>query len=202
MPKLKAAKAAVKKCASHPEEEPINMKLFVRAVPNIFQECLNNPHWKRAFFHTLSHALYVSDHPFTDWTLGSSTLLETIQVMFDISFTTLHTHSAYMTLLWKWYGLCGCDPHIANLCLCLNSLMIKWRLKSRRSQVMYLHWWSSSLWVPSLRTDQKRSRTIPTGLCGLVGQHITKLLSQCLVHSKGMNQTTQWVLLSIRISYS
>ena len=65
------------------------MKPLVRAVPDIFWECLNDPCWKGCFLHTLSHALYISEHPFTDWTLGSSTLLETIQVVFNISFTNI-----------------------------------------------------------------------------------------------------------------
>jgi hypothetical protein len=37
----------------------------------------------------LTHTLYISDHPFTDWTWGSSKLLETIQTVFDLSFTNM-----------------------------------------------------------------------------------------------------------------
>ena len=37
----------------------------------------------------LTHALYISDHPFTDWAWGSSKLVETIQTVFDLSFTNI-----------------------------------------------------------------------------------------------------------------
>lgn len=53
------------------------------------QECLNDPRWTRTFLQTLSHALYVSNHPFTDWTWGSVVLLKTLQGVFDISFPNI-----------------------------------------------------------------------------------------------------------------
>ncbi|KAH8977283.1 hypothetical protein EDB86DRAFT_3092671 [Lactarius hatsudake] len=41
------------------------------------------------FLPTLSHALYITDHPFTDWTWESNTLLQTIQNVFNISFPNI-----------------------------------------------------------------------------------------------------------------
>jgi hypothetical protein len=95
IPKLKAAKAVkaatVKKYASNSEEEPIiNVKhTATRASSDIAQECLNDSRWTRTFLQTLSHALYISDHPFTDWAWGSGALQKTIQAVFDISFANI-----------------------------------------------------------------------------------------------------------------
>ncbi|KAH9168954.1 hypothetical protein EDB89DRAFT_1825933, partial [Lactarius sanguifluus] len=52
--------------------------------------------WTCIFLPTLSHALYISDHPFTDWTWESSALVETVQVAFELSFTNIsYMLSAY-----------------------------------------------------------------------------------------------------------
>ncbi|KAH9046380.1 hypothetical protein EDB83DRAFT_2523371 [Lactarius deliciosus] len=53
------------------------------------QQCLDDSRWTRIFLPTLSHALYISDHPFTDWTRESSALVETVQVAFELSFTNI-----------------------------------------------------------------------------------------------------------------
>jgi hypothetical protein len=37
----------------------------------------------------LSHALYVSDQPFTDWTLGSPIFLQTVQLAFNVTFMNI-----------------------------------------------------------------------------------------------------------------
>ncbi|KAH9083726.1 hypothetical protein EDB83DRAFT_2309653 [Lactarius deliciosus] len=39
--------------------------------------------------HFLSHALYISDHPFTDWTWDTGTLVKTIQMVFKLTFTNI-----------------------------------------------------------------------------------------------------------------
>ncbi|KAF8262142.1 hypothetical protein EI94DRAFT_1886678 [Lactarius quietus] len=79
--KPKAVKTTAKKKVLCVEEVPVDVK------PST--ECLDNPHWTRTFLPTLSHALYISDHPFTDWTWQSSTFLETMQAVFDMSFTNI-----------------------------------------------------------------------------------------------------------------
>ncbi|KAH8977244.1 hypothetical protein EDB86DRAFT_3092825 [Lactarius hatsudake] len=53
------------------------------------QQCLDDSRWTCIFLPTLSHALYISDHPFTDWTRESSALVETVQVAFELSFTNI-----------------------------------------------------------------------------------------------------------------
>ncbi|KAH9027183.1 hypothetical protein EDB85DRAFT_1893108 [Lactarius pseudohatsudake] len=84
-PKSKATKATVKKGASFKSlESP-----FVGACPDIAQECLDDLHWTRVFLPTLSHALYITDNPFTDWTWESNTLLQTVQNVFNLSFTNI-----------------------------------------------------------------------------------------------------------------
>jgi hypothetical protein len=58
------------------------------AHPDISQECVNDPCWTNVFLPTLSHLLYISEHPFTSWTWGS-TLLQTVQTVFKLSFTNV-----------------------------------------------------------------------------------------------------------------
>ncbi|KAH9160393.1 hypothetical protein EDB89DRAFT_1914798 [Lactarius sanguifluus] len=80
--KSKAVKAIVKK----------DGKCFTEAQPDthpdIARQCLDDSHWTRIFLPTLSHTLYISDHPFTDWTRESSALVETV-VTFELSFTNI-----------------------------------------------------------------------------------------------------------------
>ncbi|KAH8980200.1 hypothetical protein EDB86DRAFT_2813877 [Lactarius hatsudake] len=68
-------------------------KRFTEAQPNthpdIARQCLDDSRWTRIFLPTLSHTLYISDHPFTDWTRESSALVETVQVAFELSFTNI-----------------------------------------------------------------------------------------------------------------
>ncbi|KAN0134486.1 hypothetical protein V8E53_007632 [Lactarius tabidus] len=59
------------------------------ARPDISRQCLNDVRWTHVFLPTLTHTLYISDHPFTDWTLGSSKLVETVQTVFDLSFSNI-----------------------------------------------------------------------------------------------------------------
>ncbi|KAH8979527.1 hypothetical protein EDB86DRAFT_3140234 [Lactarius hatsudake] len=81
--KSKAVKAIVKK----------DSKRFTEAQPDthpdIACQCLDDSCWTRIFLLTLSHTLYISDHPFTDWTRESSALVETVQVTFELSFTNI-----------------------------------------------------------------------------------------------------------------
>ncbi|KAF8259013.1 hypothetical protein EI94DRAFT_1790722 [Lactarius quietus] len=70
------------------EEVPVDVKPST-VHRDIAQECLDNLRWTHTFLPTLSHALYISDHPFTDWTWESSTFLETTQAVFDMSFTNI-----------------------------------------------------------------------------------------------------------------
>ncbi|KAH9013111.1 hypothetical protein EDB85DRAFT_2098465 [Lactarius pseudohatsudake] len=86
-PKSKATKATVKKGASFKSLE--SPKPFVGACPDIAQECLDDPRWTRVFLPTLSHTLYITDNPFTDWTWESNTLLQTVQNVFNLSFTNI-----------------------------------------------------------------------------------------------------------------
>ncbi|KAH8985195.1 hypothetical protein EDB92DRAFT_2029478 [Lactarius akahatsu] len=81
--KSKVVKAIVKKdskCVTEVQSD---------THPNITCQCLDDSHWTRIFLLTLSHALYISDHPFTDWTRESSALVETVQVAFELSFTNI-----------------------------------------------------------------------------------------------------------------
>ncbi|KAH8979306.1 hypothetical protein EDB92DRAFT_390067 [Lactarius akahatsu] len=81
--KSKAVKAIVKKdskCVTEVQSD---------THPDITHQCLDDSRWTRIFLPTLSHALYISDHPFTDWTRESSALVETVQVAFELSFTNI-----------------------------------------------------------------------------------------------------------------
>ncbi|KAH9169308.1 hypothetical protein EDB89DRAFT_1908727 [Lactarius sanguifluus] len=81
--KSKAVKAIVKKDDKHfTEAQP-------DTHPDIARQCLDDSRWTRILLPTLSHALYISDHPFTDWTRESSALVETVQVAFELSFTNI-----------------------------------------------------------------------------------------------------------------
>ncbi|KAH8990664.1 hypothetical protein EDB86DRAFT_3080297 [Lactarius hatsudake] len=88
-PESKATKATVKKGASFKSLESPKPFVGLGACPDIAQQCLDDPRWKRVFLPTLSHALYITDHPFTDWTWESNTLLQTIQNVFNISFPNI-----------------------------------------------------------------------------------------------------------------
>ncbi|KAH9061737.1 hypothetical protein EDB83DRAFT_2315525 [Lactarius deliciosus] len=81
--KSKAVKAIVKKDSKHFTEAQPNTH------PDIAHQCLDDSPWTCIFLLTLSHTLYISDHPFTDWTRESSTLVETVQVAFELSFTNI-----------------------------------------------------------------------------------------------------------------
>jgi hypothetical protein len=91
-PKSKVAKAVkeatVKKRALNSEEECVIDKPAARYF-DIAQECLNDDRWKRVFLQTLSHKLYISEHPFKDWAWGSGSIRKTVQAVFDISFTNI-----------------------------------------------------------------------------------------------------------------
>ena len=107
VPKLKAAKTTEKEKALYMQEVPVNREPST-VRHDIAQECLKDPCWTRTFLPTLSHALYVSDHPFTDWTWESSTFLETMQAVFDMSFTNIsYTHGPQDCLLKK-----VCPTHV------------------------------------------------------------------------------------------
>ncbi|KAF8263106.1 hypothetical protein EI94DRAFT_1807763 [Lactarius quietus] len=58
------------------------------ALPDISQECLNNPHWTHTFLPTLSHTLYNSESLFTSWAWNFA-LLQTVQKVFDLSFSNI-----------------------------------------------------------------------------------------------------------------
>ncbi|KAI9453673.1 hypothetical protein BJY52DRAFT_1225494 [Lactarius psammicola] len=85
--KLKAAKAVVKKDASL--KGHVSGKRVTEAHPDITRQCLDDTCWTRIFLPTLSHALYLSDHPFSDWAWESSALVKTVQCVFDLSFTNI-----------------------------------------------------------------------------------------------------------------
>ncbi|KAI9452657.1 hypothetical protein BJY52DRAFT_1190152 [Lactarius psammicola] len=92
LPKLKAAKSTVKNGTSYKGQEPGQPS--TEAWTDVTNQYLSDPRWTRIFLPTLSHTLYISDNPFTDWTWDSSTLVKTIQVVFNLSFTNVsHTLS-------------------------------------------------------------------------------------------------------------
>lgn len=82
-------KAAVKNNVFCLEVEHSHVNPFARAGSNITQECLIDLHWTCTYLQTLSHMLYVSNHPFTEWSWGFNALLKTLQGAFDISFTNI-----------------------------------------------------------------------------------------------------------------
>ena len=79
----------VKNTAFCLEGECSHVNPFARACSNIAQECLIDPRWTRTYLQTLSHVLYVSDQPFTEWSWGSDALLKTLQGSFNISFMNI-----------------------------------------------------------------------------------------------------------------
>ncbi|KAH9025701.1 hypothetical protein EDB83DRAFT_2656378 [Lactarius deliciosus] len=85
-PKSKATKVTVKKGASFKSLESPKPFVGLGACPDIAQQCLDDPRWKRVFLPTLSHAFYITDHPFTNWIWESNTLLQTVQIVFNLSF--------------------------------------------------------------------------------------------------------------------
>ncbi|KAH9014755.1 hypothetical protein EDB85DRAFT_1876224 [Lactarius pseudohatsudake] len=80
---------ATRKAIPYKDQEPQADEPFTEAHPNVTRACLNDPRWTRAFLPTLSHALYISDHPFTDWTWDTGTLVKTIQMVFELTFTNI-----------------------------------------------------------------------------------------------------------------
>ena len=81
--------ATVKKHAPKSEEEYIpDVKSAARCV-DLVQECLQDVRWTRVFLQTLSHALYVSEQPFLDWSWGSCAFRKTVQDVFDLSFPNI-----------------------------------------------------------------------------------------------------------------
>ncbi|KAH9066932.1 hypothetical protein EDB83DRAFT_2519235 [Lactarius deliciosus] len=88
-PKSKATKATVKKGASFKSLESPKPFVGLGACPDIAQQCLDDPRWKHVFLPTLSHAFYITDHPFTDWIWESNTLLQTVQIVFNLSFPNI-----------------------------------------------------------------------------------------------------------------
>ncbi|KAN0134190.1 hypothetical protein V8E53_007962 [Lactarius tabidus] len=89
--KSKATKVTVKQSLHNGQvqQEYVGLNPLVGAHPDISQQCLNDARWTQVFLPTLTHALYISDHPFTDWMWSSSKLVETIQMVFDLSFTNI-----------------------------------------------------------------------------------------------------------------
>ncbi|KAH9178032.1 hypothetical protein EDB89DRAFT_2064412 [Lactarius sanguifluus] len=89
LPKSKAAKVPIVKAILYKGQEPQADKPFTEAHPDVTHACLNDPRWTRIFLPTLSHTLYISDHPFTDWTWDTGTLVKTIQMVFELTFTNI-----------------------------------------------------------------------------------------------------------------
>ncbi|KAN0135021.1 hypothetical protein V8E53_007139 [Lactarius tabidus] len=89
--KSKATKATVKQSLhkGQVQQECVDLNPLIGACPDLSQQCLDDARWTHVFLPTLTHALYVSDHPFTDWTWGSSQLIDTIQTVFNLSFTNI-----------------------------------------------------------------------------------------------------------------
>ncbi|KAN0130004.1 hypothetical protein V8E53_012158 [Lactarius tabidus] len=88
----KAAMKATVKQSLHKgqvQQECVDLNPLIGACPDLSQQCLDDAHWTRVFLPTLTHALYVSDHPLTDWTWGSSQLIDTIQTVFNLLFTNI-----------------------------------------------------------------------------------------------------------------
>ncbi|KAH9066943.1 hypothetical protein EDB83DRAFT_2519259 [Lactarius deliciosus] len=83
LPKSKAAKVTIK-AIPYEAQEPVT-----EAHLNVAHQCLNDPRWTRLFLPTLSHTLYISNHPFTDWTWDAGTLIKTVQAVFELSFTNI-----------------------------------------------------------------------------------------------------------------
>ncbi|KAF8266370.1 hypothetical protein EI94DRAFT_1803221 [Lactarius quietus] len=79
-----------KKKSSHAGWEYINVNLpaGALALPDISQECLNDPRWTHMFLPTLSHALYNSESPFTSWAWNFM-LLQMVQKVFDLLFSNI-----------------------------------------------------------------------------------------------------------------
>jgi hypothetical protein len=88
-PKPKAVKVTAKKHTEYDRQESVDSKPFARVCPNISQQCLDDPRWTRVFLPTLTHALYISENPFTEWTSDSSTFLQTVQMSFELSFMNI-----------------------------------------------------------------------------------------------------------------
>jgi hypothetical protein len=82
-------KATVKKHTVHNGQGSVVSKPLAQACPDVSQQCLLDPRWTRVFLPTLTHALYISENPFTDWARESSTFLETVQMTFELSFTNI-----------------------------------------------------------------------------------------------------------------
>ena len=86
--KTKATKAMVKQ-SLHNRQEHVNLNPLAGVLPDISQQCLNDARWTQIFLPTLTHALYISAHPFTDWTWCSSKFFDAVQKVFDLTFTNV-----------------------------------------------------------------------------------------------------------------
>ena len=157
-------------------------------LPDIAKQCLDDPRWTRIFLPTLTHVFYLSDHPFHDWKTTSSTFIRNLQMVFDLTFTNIS-------------GSLGPDDDIVKAVrptrLLLSLLMFLDRLipgskhEGRRSQATSSSWCRTFLGAQISRTNQPRSRTTCTGLCGVGGQHTTKLLFRCCLYLRRVTQITQ-----------
>ena len=81
-------KATVKKSLGRVQEYT-DVNALTGARRDISEQWRKDPCWTRVFLPTLTHVLYNSEHPFTDWTLDSSKLVPIVQTVFDLSFTNI-----------------------------------------------------------------------------------------------------------------
>lgn len=75
-------------------------------------EFLHNLHWANVFIPTITHALYISQEPFLDFTSESPIFLATVQKTFNLSFPNVDL------------VLTADDPLIVTVCQILHHIML------------------------------------------------------------------------------
>ena len=112
--KSKAAKAVKATCkqSSHNGQEYINVNPLTGVLPDISQQCLDDYRWTHIFLPTLTHAFYISAHPFTDWTWSSNKFFDTVQKVFNLSFVNVSYTLRREDSIVK--AVCSFDPYHAN----------------------------------------------------------------------------------------
>ncbi|KAF8256387.1 hypothetical protein EI94DRAFT_1711676 [Lactarius quietus] len=88
LPKMKVAKTRMKDMV-YDRQEPVDLQPFLGVCLDITEQCLSDSRWTHTFLLTMNHVLYLSNWPFADWTFESDTILPTVQMVFNLSFTNI-----------------------------------------------------------------------------------------------------------------
>ena len=168
-------------------------------LPDISQQCLDDACWTHIFLPMLTHAFYISTQPFADWTWCSSNFFETVQKVFDLSFTnvsyTLRQEDSLVKVVCPIWSL-SCQLSL----IFFGRPMTEWRLRSQSLPFKSWPSWRHFSMVLSSGTDQRGLGSMLSGHCGQVGQCTTKTLFPFHASFEQTIQVIQWVFFITRDS--